>query len=144
MWRLCRSSMIYVSLIAVALIFPLLLFPNSMIYFFDSSFYDLFKEIFGTFNYWIWLYIIALTVHLVFCGILVAARDLKFQLYSYFMFLATDFVPVYLIIHLGKRPADNLWLIIAIGCIFFAALFFFRFLQRKWEEKVSITRNTPI
>lgn len=133
-WRLCRSFTIYISLIAIFLFFPLIFFPDIMIYFFDSSSYDHFRNTFVSINHWIWLYMIAVAIQLSLCGIIVAARDIKFQFYTYLLIWVTSFLPAYFIINQKGLSPDTLWLIMAIENVIFAIIFFFRLLQGKWKE----------
>ncbi|MBI3211723.1 MAG: hypothetical protein HYZ47_03450, partial [Simkania negevensis] len=82
-WRLCRSFIIYTALITAILSLPLILFPDALIYFFDSSSKEIFKQTFKEINHWIWLYMFALTVQMSFCALLVTLKELKFQFYGY-------------------------------------------------------------
>lgn len=133
MWRLCRSAFVYVLSIGTILALPLLFYPNSLLCFFDPSLRATFEITFSGINHWIWLYIIALALQMSLCGFLVAARDLKTQLYcSLFNFLLT-FVPIYLTIGLNAWNPKILWMTMAFDNLILASIFFFRFTQRKWE-----------
>lgn len=133
--KLYRSCLVYIALIAIFLSIPLLVFPHSMGYFFDSSSYALFKKTFSTVNLWIWLYIIALTIQMSFCGMIVAARDLKFQFYAYILIWITSFLPAYFIIDLKGFPASSLWLIMALENFVFALIFLWRLRRRTWTTE---------
>ena len=89
-------------------------------------------------NYWIWLYMVALTIQSSFCALLIAWRDLKFQLYCYLFLWPTSFIPVYFGLGLGGWQADKLWLIMAIENVTFMFFFFIRLRQKKWEEKKQL------
>ncbi len=138
-WKLLRSFVIYILIIGGLLTIPLLMFPQSLMYFFDPSSRESFETTFRTINHWIWLYLIAVALQMSLCGLLVAVRDLKIQLYcSSFNFLLT-FVPVYLAIELAGWQPDKLWLIMAVDNIILGLIFFYRFRQRKWEEIQALT-----
>jgi len=114
---------------------PLIFFPDTFIYFFDSSAKAVFEQTFRNINHWVWLYMLALTVQSSFCALLVASRDLKFQLYCYLFLWPISFIPVYFGLGLGKWHADKLWAIMAFENVAFMLFFFVRLYQRKREEK---------
>lgn len=137
-WQLCRSFMLYIALISIALAFPILFFPNSLMGFFDASLHDVFKGTFKTIHHWVWLYMIALTVQMSLCAIIVAARDLRFQLYAYLSIWFITFLPAYWVIEMQGRPADDLWIIATLGNVILAVVFLGRILQRRGKETPAI------
>lgn len=137
-WRLCRTLLLSTVVIAVIVAIPLILFPQTLIYFFDFSSYCLFEERFGMINHWVWLYIVAFTVQTGLSGFITAARDLKIQFYGYLLSYLDSLVPVYLMIYKDRWNPDKLWLIMAIESIIFACLFFYRLSQKKWAYEQSI------
>jgi MATE family multidrug resistance protein len=131
--RLSHSLMIYLAIIAAVLAIPLLLYPQSITYFFDDSSHGLFNRTFQMINHWVWLYMVALAVQMSLCGLIVTVQDLKVQFYSYLLTCLTSLLPVYLTIQLGGWAPDKLWLIMAVENIILALIFFYRLRQRKWE-----------
>ncbi|MGH2612032.1 MAG: MATE family efflux transporter, partial [Rhabdochlamydiaceae bacterium] len=108
-WKLCRSFVGYVILIGAILAVPLLLFPSLPVRFFDASSRVIFERTFNSINLWIWLYLVALTLQMSFCGVLVAARDLKIQFYCSLFNFSISFIPVYLTIELRGWDPTILW-----------------------------------
>jgi len=134
LWRLCRSFLIYNSIVAAIFAIPILVFPNMLICFFDSSSQELFKETFGMIKHWIWFYLFALTMQTSVWSLLMSARDFQFQIYCYICFWLTSFTPIFFTIYLGSWQPDKLWLLAALESILFALIFFHRFCQRRWEK----------
>jgi MATE family multidrug resistance protein len=139
--RLCRSFMICTVLIGVILMIPLFWFPNSLIYFFDSSAQEVFRGIFGAINHWVWLYMVAITIQMSLCALIVSAQDLKLQFYCYLLCGLSSFVPVYLMMYLGTLQADKLWLIMAFENVVLGAIFFFRYRQKNRLEIPQLKRG---
>ena len=134
-WKLCRVTTLYILAISVVLTIPLVFFPDTLICFFDASSKDIFRRTFKDINYWIWLYMVILTIQTSFCAILIALRDLKVQLYCYLFLWPVSFIPVYFGIGVRGWQADKLWLIMLIENITFMFFFFFRLWQRKEGSK---------
>ncbi|MGH2612353.1 MAG: MATE family efflux transporter [Rhabdochlamydiaceae bacterium] len=138
-WNLCRSFIVYTIGVAITLTIPLIFFPDTLIYFFDSSSKETFKQTFRDINHWIWLYMLALTLQTSFCAVLVALQDLKFQLYCYLFLWPISFVPIYFGLSLGEWQADKLWAIMALENIAFMLFFFIRLRQKKLEKQFLAT-----
>jgi MATE family multidrug resistance protein len=136
--RLFRSFSIYTLLIGAMLTIPLLVFPTSMICFFDLSSQQTFKETFSMIHHWIWLYMVFLTIQMSICALIVSARDLKLQFYCYLFLFLTSFLPVYLTMHQGNWQPDKLWLIMACENLIVGSIFFLRFRQRNKENQQLI------
>lgn len=137
-WKLCRSFVIYTGIIQTIFIIPLLIFPDMLIYFFDSSSKPIFKEAFHTIHHWVWIYMFALTVQMSFCAILVTLKELKFQLYCYLFLWPFFSLLVYLGLGLGGWAADKLWLIIACESLTAMLFFFIRLRQTKPGTKKTL------
>lgn len=136
-WRLCRSFTVYAGIITAMLTIPLIFFPDMLIYFFDSSSKEIFKQTFKDINHWIWLYLFALTVQMSFCALLVTLRELKFQLYCYLFIWPLFSLIVYFGIDLGEWQADKLWLIMAFESIVAMLFFLIRLRQTKLMPNMS-------
>lgn len=134
-WSLCRSFILYAGMITAILALPLILFPDMLIYFFDASSKEIFKKTFKDINYWVWLYMFALTVQMSFCALLVTLRELKFQLYCYLFLWPFFSLLVYFGIGLGGWQANKLWLIMAFESIAAMFFFFIRLRLTQLEEK---------
>ncbi|MFI5343961.1 MAG: MATE family efflux transporter [Chlamydiales bacterium] len=136
--KLFRSFSIYTLLIGALLTSPLLVFPTSMTCFFDSASQQIFKETFKMIHHWIWMYMIAITIQMSICALIVSARDLKLQFYCYLLLFLTSFLPVYLTMHQGNWQPDKLWAIMAFENLILGSIFFLRFRQRNKEEQQLI------
>ncbi|MGE5196004.1 MAG: MATE family efflux transporter [Anaerolineae bacterium] len=134
-WRLCRSLIIYLSLIALILAIPLLAFPDSLIYFFTTSSHELFEKTFKMINHWVWLYLTLFTIQMSFCALIVATGDFKIQFFCYFLSSFTSLLPVYLMIYVKNWEPDKLWAVMALENVVFMLIYFYRFQQRKWQER---------
>lgn len=138
--KLSRSLILYVGMIGAILAIPLFLYPQSLAYFFNGTTQALFATTFPWINHWVWLYLILLTFQMGLCGFLVAARDLKTQIYAYFLTALTSLLPIYLTIWLGSAAADQLWLIMAMEEIVLILIFWCRWVQKKR----ILAQNRPI
>jgi Na+-driven multidrug efflux pump len=138
--RLFRSLILYVGMIGAVLAIPLLLYPQSLICFFNGTTRTLFTTIFPLINHWVWLYLILLTLQMGFCGLLVAARDLKTQFYAYLLTTLTSLLPIYLMMGLGHADPDQLWLIMALEEVVLIPIFWYRWSRKKWVW----AQNKPI
>lgn len=134
-WRLCLSFTIYTSAILVVLIIPLILFPDTLIYFFDSSSKGVFKRTFKDINLGIWLYVFTLTMQMSFSALLVILKEVKFQLYCYLFLFPISPIVVYFNIGMERWQADKLWFITACESLVGMFFFFFRFYQINWKTK---------
>lgn len=134
-WRLCRSLVIYGCIIGIMMAIPLLLYPQTLIYFFDASLQESFEKVFKTINHWMWLFVIAITIQMGLHGIIVALQDLKAQLYFSFISTLITLLPVYLTMQFFGWESDKLWLIMAMESVILAFFFFYRLKQRKWKSK---------
>lgn len=148
-WKLCRTFIIYNLMTSALLTIPLLFFPNSLLYFFDTAAMEIFRQTFKEINLWIWFYMLALTMQTSFCALLIAQRDLKFQFYCYLFLWPISLLPVYLGIGQGHWQADKLWMIMIFENLAFMLFFFIRILQKKKEESTQLfsvnpKRNVPI
>lgn len=132
-----RSCIFYVALIAALLFFPLIVFPHAFMSLFDSTVQQMFQRVFGQIHLWIWLYIVALTIQLCFCALIVAARDLKIQLGCYLLLWPISFVPVYIGFYLGNWKADKLWLLMIFENV--AHLFIFILRLRQTKARLELT-----
>lgn len=130
-WKLCNSFIIYSLVTSALLTIPLLFFPNSLLYFFDASAREIFRQTFKDINLWIWLYMLALTIQTSFCALLVAQRDLKFQFYCYLFLWPISLLPVYFGIGQNHWQADKLWMIMIFENLAFMLFFFIRLRQKK-------------
>jgi MATE family multidrug resistance protein len=144
-WRLCRSFILYSGMIFFILSIPLILFPNMLAYFFDPLTRELFNQTFKEINLWIWLYMLALTVQMSFCALLVTLGELKFQLYCYLFLWPLFPILVYVGIGIKGWSADKLWLIMASESLI-AMFFFFTRLRQKQRSFFSLPlkQNSPI
>lgn len=142
-WQLCRSSRVHAVIFTAILAVPFLLFPNSMAYFFDASFQELFRETIGSINVWIWFYLFTFTLQMSLCGLLVAAQDLKAQMLCYIFLWATGFAPVYFGLGLGGWGADKLWLLAAVENLIYSAFFYFQ-LRKREDWSMQEAQNIPI
>ena len=86
-------------------------------------------------HHWIWMYMIALTIQMSICALIVSARDLKLQLYCYLLVFLISFLTVYLTMYQGKWQPDKLWVIMAFENLILGSIFFLRFRQRNKEEQ---------
>lgn len=134
-WKLCRSLMVYVCLIGAVLAVPILLCPQSLVYFFDVSSRELYEKVFRTMNHWVWFYLVAVTLQMGLSSFVVAARDLRVQLYCALLTSVTSLFPVYLSMQFFGWSPDKLWLIIGVENVILAFVIFYRFYQRKWEVR---------
>ncbi len=134
-WRLCRSLILYAGIIATVLAFPLLLFPDTLIFFLSSSSKEIFRQTFKDIHYWIWLYMLALTIQMSFCALLVTFRELKFQLYCYLFVWPLFFSLVYFGIGVRGWQANKLWFIMACENIVTLCFFYIRVRQASLEKK---------
>jgi MATE family multidrug resistance protein len=133
--RLSRSFVRYIFLIAVLLAIPLLIFPTFMTCFFDFSSQQIFKETFKMIHHWIWMYMIALTIQLSLCALIISARDLKLQFYCYLFLFLTSFLPIYFTMYHGNWQPDKLWVIMTIENLILGSIFYLRFRQKNKENQ---------
>jgi MATE family multidrug resistance protein len=140
-WRLCRSLFTYVVIVGSPLAILIIQFPQALASFFDSSTQQVFHETFPTINFWVWGYLIALTIQVSLCALIVSARDLKFQFYSYLLMGVLGFIPAYLNICQGWWQPDKLWAIMALDNILFAVIFFMR-IRKQRKPNLELKRNT--
>lgn len=133
--KLYRSLLIYILIIGTILVMPLIIFPTSITFFFDSSSKEIFITIFQNISPWVWLYSILLTLQVGLCSLIVSTRDLKLQFYCYLFSCLTSFFPVYFFLYKGGWQPDKLWLIMAIDNLILATIFFVRLRYKKWEKK---------
>lgn len=138
-WRLVQSLILYVLFLGAIVALPLLLYPQSLIYFFDADLREAFERTFKIMNHWIWLYFLIFTLQMVLRGLNVAVRDLKVQFFCYFLTPVTSFLPVYLALEWWGWGADKMWVLMSLECVIFGLIFFFRFRQGKWEEESLAT-----
>jgi Na+-driven multidrug efflux pump len=134
-WRLCHSLVTYGCIIGIIVAIPLLLYPQTLVYFFDASLQEAFGRVFKTINHWMWLFVIAITVQMGLHGIIVALHDLKAQLYFSFISTLITLFPVYLTMQLLGWESDKLWLIMAMESVIIAFFFFYRLRLGKWKNK---------
>jgi Na+-driven multidrug efflux pump len=123
LWRLCRSFTIYTAIVAAFLLLPLIFFPQSLIYFFDSHSKLLFERVFQSISHWIWLYLVALTIQMNFCALLVTLRETKYQLSCYLALWPASVLCIYLGMGLSNWSADKLWLTMALESLIAMVLF---------------------
>lgn len=140
--QLFRSLIIYICMIGTLLAIPLLLYPQSLTYFFDSSSRQLFEKTFNTINHWIWFYSIAVTLQMGLMSFIVALQDLKLQFYIYLLNILTSLLPVYLFIQLWGWKADTLWIIMAFENVIHSLILFYSIRRKKWDR--FMLRNEPI
>ncbi len=136
-WKLCRSFMIYTGMIAVILLAPLIVFPNTLAFFFSASSQEVFRSTFQSISHWIWLYLVALIVQMSLCSLIVSARDLKWQFYCYLFSGLVSFCFVYLSLYKGGWQPDRLWMIMTIENGILATIFFIRLRKKSWAEKAG-------
>jgi Na+-driven multidrug efflux pump len=133
-WRLCRSLAVYTCIIGGIVAVPLFLYPQLLIYFFDTSVRDVFEKTFSTINHWVWFYSVALTMQMGLCGLIIAVGELKIQFYIFLLNALTSLLPIYLTMHFWGWGPDKLWLIMALENVIVALIFLHRLRQRKWEK----------
>lgn len=141
LWRLCRSFILYAGIITALLGLPLIFFPDILTHFFDTSSKEIFRKTFKEISYWIWLYMFAVTVQMSFCALLVTLKELKSQLYCYFLLWPLSSLFVYFGMGLKGWQADKLWLLIAFESTATMLFFFIRLRQRKWEKQPLTALN---
>jgi MATE family multidrug resistance protein len=137
MKRFYRSLGFYIMIVAASLAILLLLFPETLIFFFDASSKALFRAVFPTISIWVWMYLTALVIQLSICSLVVSARDLKWLLFSYISSPFISLLPVYLTLYIGGWSSDRLWLIMAIENVLFASYYLFRLYKKHRVEKES-------
>jgi MATE family multidrug resistance protein len=133
-WRLCRSSAIYICIIGIVVAVPLLMYPQLLIHFFGVSTREIFEKTFVTINHWTWFYFVALAIQMSLCGLIIAVGELKIQFYVVLFTVLTSLLPVYLTMHFWEWNPDKLWLIMALENVIVAFIFLQRLRQRKWEK----------
>jgi MATE family multidrug resistance protein len=138
-WGLCRSFTIYTAIVAALLLVPLIFFPQSLIYFFDLHLKTVFEATFPTISHWIWLYLVALTIQMNFCALLVTLREIKYQLGCYLILWPVSVLFVYLGLGLGEWSADKLWLVMALESLIAMVLF----LVRLYGKSLQSTEIPP-
>jgi len=141
LWRLPRSFLLYEGIILAALALPLLVFPSSLVYFFDSSLRDVFAKTFPSIHYAIWVYLLVLTVQMSFCALLITLKEFRFQLYCYLFLLPLSSSFVYWGIGLQGWSPDKLWWMMALESGVMLGLFWLRFRQligSIWASRRSI------
>ena len=140
-WRFCRSLMIYVAIVGAVLLMPIVVYPQMLICFFDVSSRELFQQNFSRINHWVWLFLLANTIQMGFCGFIVAARRLRIQFYSYFLSTVTSLLPVYLFLNLGECAPDKLWFIMALENVIMAFIFFYFLRSRREGDELSAAEH---
>jgi MATE family multidrug resistance protein len=144
LWQLCRSLIIYICIIGLVMAVPLLLYPQSLICFFDSSSQQLFERTFKIINHWVWFYSVAAAIQMGLVGFVVVMQNLRVQFCAAFFTVLTSLLPVYLCMELCEWGADKLWLIMALENVFYALIFFYYIRKKRWEDKQVTLQNEPI
>lgn len=137
-WRLCRSLMMYGCIIGLIVAIPLIFYPQTFAYFFDASLKDQFESVFKIINHWVWLFVVAITIQMGLCGMIVALQDWKAQFYCCLLSVLTSLLPVYLTLQFWGWEPNKLWLIMAMENVILAIFFFYRLYQRRWGETQPI------
>lgn len=133
-WKLCYTVIAYSTWIGIFLAVPFFLYPQCFAYFFDISSKETFKNSFSMIHHWVWLYLIMAMMQMGLSAIIVATKDLKIQLYSYFCTFLTSLLPVYVTLTILDCKPDNFWFIIMMENLVFALAFFGRLYQRRKRE----------
>lgn len=138
LWKLCRVFILYEGGMMALLAVPILVFPNSMVYFFDAPLQQTFREVFPSMNYSLWVYLLFLTLQMSFCALLITLKEFRFQLYCYLFLLPLSAYAVYFGIGLQGWEPEKLWWMMAFESAAILVFFWMRFRQILQGREQSI------
>lgn len=142
LWKLAKSASIFLIIAAAILAIPFLIFPETIItlFFKGKIISDTSIQVLKLVCYWLWFLFLAHGFNMIGMGLLTSYGDTLFQMiYGMISVWIFFFLPVYFLIGLNHSPPDRLWLIMAIGCLAAALVYFLRLGQEKWKTKAFLS-----
>lgn len=134
-WRLVRSSALFLGITTLLLTIPYLMFPDITLSFFSLGVINenslaLLKRAF----LWLWIFFFCYGFNAIGLSLITASRDVTFYLIVTSFVWLTSYVPAYYAIKVWKLSPDIIWLIMAFDSFIFGVIFLLRSLKEKWKN----------
>jgi MATE family multidrug resistance protein len=134
-WKMIRSSLLFLITTTFLLSIPYLLFPEFTLSFFalepmDEKTLHLLKRSF----FWLWIFFFCYGFSAIGLSLITASQDMKFYLGIIGFVWLTSYVPAYFAMNVWNWPADYMWLIMAFDSFIFGAVFLWRASKEKWKS----------
>lgn len=134
-WKMIRSSFLFLITSTLFLSIPYLLFPEFTLSFFalepmDENTLILLKRSF----FWLWIFFFCYGFSAIGLSLITASQDMTFYLSIIGFVWLTSYVPAYFAMNVWNWPADYLWLIMAFDSLIFGTIFLWRASKEKWKS----------
>jgi MATE family multidrug resistance protein len=141
-WRLLKSGYIFMFIIGVVLTIPLIVFPESFLYwFFSEPLTPYMHHLLRLTLCWIWFQTLAYISQAILVGFVLAMKDTFFYLRVGCFTWLTSFLPLYLAIDIWEWPPDTMWAIMGIEGVIFSIVYYLRLKQIRNREISAICRS---
>ncbi|HSX04080.1 MAG TPA: MATE family efflux transporter [Rhabdochlamydiaceae bacterium] len=133
-WKMVRSSFLFLVITTLVLSIPYLLYPEVTLSFFslepiNDSTLQLLKRSF----LWLWIFFFCYGFCAIGLSLITASQDIYFYLSIIGFVWLTSYVPAHFSMNVWHWPADSIWLIMAFDSLIFGTIFLWRASKESWK-----------
>lgn len=133
-WKLVRSSALFLITTTLLLTIPYLIFPNFILSFFslgeiNADTLAILKRSFV----WLWIFFFCYGFNAIGLSLITASRDMTFYLIVTLFVWLTSYLPAYYAMNVWNLSPDWVWLIMSFDTFVFGVVFLLRSLKEKWK-----------
>ncbi len=134
-WKMVRSSFLFLGTMTLLFAIPYLFFPEFMISFFslgpiDIPTLQLLKRSF----LWLWIFSFCYGYCAIGLSLITASQDMVFYSRIIIFVWLTSYLPAYYAMNLWNWPPDLIWVIMAFDSLIFGTVYLWRSSKEKWKE----------
>lgn len=141
-WKMVRSGLLLLLLMASLMAIPYLLFPNwTLTVFFPNSLSPESFAILKRSFIWLWVFFCAYGFNCIGFSLITASRDMLFYVIAMCFVWCTTYLPAYFAFNSWNWPPDTLWLIMSMDALIFGIVYLVRSSKERWKLPA---REVPI
>lgn len=134
-WKLIRTSAIFLGITTLLLTLPYLIFPEVTLSFFSlGAVSENTMEILKRSLLWLWIFFFCYGFNAIGLSLITASRDAAFYMFVITFVWLTSYVPAYFAMNVWNCSPDILWLIMAFDSFVYGLIFIHRASKEKWKQ----------
>ncbi|HEX2579198.1 MAG TPA: MATE family efflux transporter [Rhabdochlamydiaceae bacterium] len=130
--KFLNSGLLVIFVLGVILIFPLVLFPNSVV-----SLFSLKTTLTASLKWclmWMWLHTVVLMLNALLLAVLLSYKDTVFVLIASFIAAVFGYMTTFAGMNYFKLSADKFWFLTFVNMVFCTCLYAWRISRKQWLQ----------